>query len=54
MGPKHKEVLSENDMDCWPFKKAKGKQQARYQGDIRVKLGVLIPVKDVCMLSKTA
>ena len=53
MGPKHKETPPGNDVDCWPPKKAKGKQPARYQEDIRVKLEVLIPVKDVCMLGKT-
>ena len=35
--PKHKEALSGNDVDCQPSKKAKEKQPARYQGDIRVK-----------------
>jgi len=38
-GPKCKEILLENNVDCWPSKKAKGKQPARYQGNIRIKLG---------------
>ena len=37
--PKCKETPLRNDMDYWPFKKAKGKQIARYQGDTGVKLG---------------
>jgi len=39
MGSKYKEAHPGNDANCWPFKKAKEKQLARYQGDIRVKLG---------------
>jgi len=39
MRPKCKEVLLENDADCWPSKKAKEKQLARYQGDIGIKMG---------------
>jgi len=30
VGPKHKEAPPENDADCWPSKKAKRKQPARY------------------------
>jgi len=36
---KCKEVSLEEDMDCWLSKKAKGKQLARYHGDLRVKMG---------------
>ena len=38
-GSKCREILSENDMGHWPFKKAKGKQPARYWGDMGIKLG---------------
>jgi len=30
VGSKHKEVLLEDDVDCQPSKKTKGKQLARY------------------------
>ena len=30
VGPKHKKVPLRDDVDCQPFKKAKGKQLARY------------------------
>ena len=39
MGSKCKETLLENNTDCQPFKKAKEKQLARYQEDIRIQLG---------------
>ena len=38
MGSKYKEVPLEEDIDCWPSKKAKGKQLARYHKDIRIKM----------------
>ncbi len=40
---KHKEVPLEDDRDYWPFKKAKGKQPARYCRDNRVKIGSANP-----------
>ena len=46
--PKHKKVPPGDDVDYQPSKKAKGKQPARYWGDIGIKLGGLISVKDVC------
>jgi len=39
VGPKHKKASLGNNADHWPFKKAKGKQPARYREDIGVKLG---------------
>jgi len=30
VGLERKEISLENDADCWPFKKAKGKQPVRY------------------------
>ena len=39
VGSKHKEAPPGDDVDCQPSKKTKGKQPARYQGDIGVKLG---------------
>ena len=50
---KQREAPLEDDVDCWPSKKAKEKQPARYQGDMRIKLGGLIPVKDVYMPGRT-
>ena len=50
---KHKEVFLGDDRDYWPFKKAKGKQLTRYYRDLGVKIGVLIPVKGVCILDRT-
>ena len=38
-GFKHKEISPEDDIDCQPFKKAKGKQPTRYQGDNSIKMG---------------
>jgi len=51
---KHKKVFPEDNRDHWPFKKAKGKQPARYHRDIGVKMGILTPVRDVCVLGRTA
>jgi len=48
-GSKYKEVTLEDDRDCQPSKKAKETQPARYHRDIRVKMKVLIPVRDVCV-----
>ena len=38
-GSKCKEVSLGEDIDCWPSKKAKGKQLVRYYRDIRIKMG---------------
>ena len=39
MGSKYKEILLEDDRDCRPFKKVKGKQLVRYHRKIGVKIG---------------
>jgi len=54
IGSKYKEVTLGDDRDYWPSKKAKGKQPARYYGDIRVKIGVLTSMRGVCMPGRTA
>ena len=36
---KCKKISLEDNRNCWPFKKAKDKQPARYYGNIRVKIG---------------
>ena len=38
---KHKEVTPGNNRECWPFKKAKGKQPARYHRDIMSELKMI-------------
>ena len=38
MGPKCKEAPLENNADCWPSKKTKGKQLVRYHRDLKVKM----------------
>ena len=52
-GSKQREAPPEDNVDYWPSKKAKEKQPARYQGDMGIKLGGLIPVKDVYMPGRT-
>ena len=47
MKSKCKEVILEDKRECWPSKKAKGKQPARYCGDVGVKMGVLTLVRDM-------
>ena len=42
-----------NKKEQWPFKKAKEKQPAKYHGNIRVKMEVLIPIRGVCALGRT-
>jgi len=54
IGSKHKEASPGDDTDRQPSKQAKGKQPVRYQGDMEIKLEGLIPVKDMCMLGRTA
>jgi len=39
VGSKHKEVSPEDNRNCQPSKKTKGKQPARYHRDNRVKMG---------------
>ena len=51
---KHKEAPLEDDINCQLSKKTKRKQLTRYCRDIRVKIGVLTPVRDVCVLDSPA
>jgi len=54
VGSKCKEVTPGNNRDCWPSKRTKGKQLARYCRDIGIKMGMLTPVRSVCALNRTA
>jgi len=46
---KCKEVTLEDKRECWPSKKAKEKQPARYCGDVGVKMGVLTLIRGMYM-----
>ena len=53
---KHKKVVdifSENEAGLQPSKKTKRKQLRKHYGNITVKIEMIIPVRDVCMLNKT-
>jgi len=53
MEPKHKKTPLRDDIDHQPFKKTKNKQPVKYCRDIGVKIGVLISIRDVCVLGRT-
>ena len=54
MGSKQKEVAAGDEEVQWPSKKARGKQLGKYCGGAIVKMVVLIPARDVCVLGRIA
>jgi len=53
-GSKCKEVTTKDEEVQRPSKKARGKQPGKYRGDAAIKMGVLTPVRGVCMLGRIA
>jgi len=51
---KCKEVTAGDEEKQWPSKKARGKQPGKYYRGATVKMGVLTPVRDVCVLGRIA
>ena len=53
-GSKRKEVTAGDEEVQQPSKKARGKQPGKYCGGATVKMGVLPPVRGVCVLGRIA
>jgi len=54
MGSKHKKVATRNKEGQQPSKKARRKQPEKYHRDAAVKIGMLTPVRGVCVLGRIA
>ena len=54
MESKCKEIAAGDEERQWPSKKAREKQPGKYHRSAAVKMRVLTPVRDVCVLGRIA
>ena len=54
MESKHKEIVTGDEKEQQPSKKAREKQLGKYCGGVTVKMGVLPPARGVCVLGRIA